>query len=1176
MDASNGGSLFRVVSASAGSGKTYTLTLDVLERLLRTSPETQGRYLRKILALTFTNKAAAEMAEALRKRLGELARFDPRQNDSQDDSLMNYLKKRLHLPAEEISRRAAFRLAELLFQADDLYYTTIDSFVLGLIRQFARETGLGYNVEVEMNQEEATDLVIDDMMGSLREDSELFRKLMIELEQDWEKDGKGEPEKYLKRMIRYVLPERYWEKVKILSNLLSASNEQKPDEGKNIKDPLEKADRILKEWEEIPELLENEWAEWEGKYGEKLEKIIGKINGNSLNINNLINRVFTASNLRQRKLFSNEPKKYFRNFFYHSPENWPLKKNEKLTPEELAVLHTLPREEWLVLVLRFLLAGIFGRALSSLRFFRELGKAVENFKRENHVLFISDIHKKMHEITDGHPAPYVYFRSGLQFSHQFLDEFQDTSRLQWKNLKPLLEEVLAHGGDGAAFGDAKQSIYHFRGADPDLFLNLKECTGSPTDDCLQGVETRTEKLEKNWRSDPHIVAFNNCIFEEIFNDQPATEDCDSSRPPFWFMDPRFKNAYKNAAQIPAHIPEEEARFWREKKCFKHDDALPGAHKYEHPGYVEVHTGTVADMAEAAAGKVKDILDKESHPIAPDDICILVHENDQASRIGEKLQEKGIDFITEKALSLGNAHEVVFMVELYRYVCTGQASALQEALLRYWNAFLRRDDEEDEEKNVAPTEWFVRFDPGARPPEVHFSTVVSELSGKADLPDWGRLNVPEFFTALAGLWEWDKGGSSASVKEFLSVLHREASRLTSSGDFLRYWDKVLKNREIQIPEAPGKVRIMTVHKAKGLEFPVVIYAYADEKLFELNPRKPDYIWLETGELLQGLPHLPVTYSDLNKIVRFSGIIYNSQAVEEIKDESLRRFLKHTYEVWKAFLTRKIFERVNLKYVAFTRARNRLYVLAQEEETEEDGRSSRSKKNGKKTIPHIPTFRELLEDRLDLTKAARSEEDGIYRRGKPEPLPPKKKSADHSASKITTGFRAKADPYVNPLIRLYEPRGGISDKGRALLWGTKLHDYLSQLECRKDLERVRKAVERREHPEEAERLKKILERLTADPRTSLLFDCERGRILTERPLLAEQIYRPDRLVQSEDGTWLIADFKTGSPRQEDVRQVQAYAYLMEEGGYPVKGAWLIYAGEEEIRVEEVPLPMSPNAS
>jgi len=1029
---------FHVISASAGSGKTYNMTLSVLEILLA-RPE--PRLLREILALTFTNKAARKMTDDLRQRLTELA------EGRAPHTLVQQLTKTTGLSAEQLRDRAKTRLNEMLFRYDDLHYSTIDKFSFSLIRNFSKELGIGHTVTVEMKEDETVDQIIRDFLSRLdpQKHSDIIEELTAFMLYRLEDEMGWDVFKPLAELKKFILPDKYAAVTEHLAKL----------KAQDIKEFQKTLYRQRKQAEK----------ELQTAARELLHEIESRENA-------VLKHYKTLIEALARLDFPNASQTY-RKIFPEGQKEKIFKAKASIPEESKRKIFRL-HDKVYALFKTYGVSKILLRQFSPMVWMHHITDEIQQYKSTHNVIFIHDFHKIIRRVVKDNPAPFIYFRAGQQFRHHFIDEFQDTSVIQWENMKPLIAESLSHGaGDdlrasARIYGDAKQSIYAFRGGDPEQFIRLTLPPSHPLQDdpFAPMAPKRPRHLGENWRSGKNIVRFNNVFFSGITDDFQIEKSVSADL---------YRNAYleKNLTQKPV-------------KNFE--------------GYVEMRMDVKSD--EEHVNEIVELIRHLRNDLgyAYADIGILYRSGSKGIDIAEALSRAGIPFVSENNLILDQSAKVRLLARLAVFFITEDPADLAEALADFASV-----------KNIKLTpEFYKSFE------NLSFGQIINRLSSAEISVDWKATGLYGFFSTLIRILRLDDADEQAYLKFFMSEINRMESLHMGLDDFRNRWDE-LKTESLEIPEGSEGVRLMTIHKSKGLDFPVVILAGAN---FPYTPKPDSQVWVPVNDNKTPVKFLPVRYSDLNKLVSYFDLY------ETERDN---------------FKESRIYDSINMIYVAFTRAEEKLYVLA------DNGKNAYTRKIFLKRLPRI----------LNLAGSEYDEEHKIYRLGSESP----KKKTDKTFPDFTsTGFTAKHQIFDNPILhfRMPRPEEKKDRRGAAIRQGIRMHEYLARLKCFDEWEPLKKHIQKELPGPEADEITGLIEKLLQHPRLKDLWDCRQNRILTERSILANTSYRPDRLIQLPDGRWLVVDFKTGSPRPDHRKQMLRYKQLMEEGGYAVKEALLIYPG------------------
>lgn len=475
--------LLSIYKASAGSGKTYTLTKEYLRLVLR-----PGITPRNILAITFTNAATADMKRKIVETLADLANGNyPDWQSLLEDSDNGSPTKATAEEEKKLRLRALHVLKSLLHTWQDFSVKTIDSFVQNLIKPFAFELGLPQNytpgIEQEKLSEEITQRIIDNFgLPGMEAQTEFLRRFIEH------QDEKGKSLKIfdkLQKVVSRLFSEGSFEAIESLKSIKTEQFTDIIARLKNQGDTLEKSVKdLLLQGQQIIE--ENNFSSSDFHEGQK-------------GLYGWFTKKASEENLSEETLKSlQNPSPTF----YKCIDKGILKKGHAAVDDFMRIYEQIRGLDFEAYFLcKEILDSIYALALVN-----HAGEILDEIKETTAVIPISEFNKRIDQALSSENNNFIFERSGARYKHVFIDEFQDTSTLQWKNLRPLLEENLSQGNECLIVGDPKQSIYRFRNADMEQFVNL--CQG-------KDMPVSLHNLQSNWRSEPGIIAFNNAFYQSI-------------------------------------------------------------------------------------------------------------------------------------------------------------------------------------------------------------------------------------------------------------------------------------------------------------------------------------------------------------------------------------------------------------------------------------------------------------------------------------------------------------------------------------------------------------------------------------------------------------------------------------------------------------------------------------
>jgi ATP-dependent exoDNAse (exonuclease V) beta subunit len=1075
-----------VYNAGAGSGKTFQIAVNFLNKIIQAQDQT---YIYRLLGITFTNKAAGEMknriinsliAAAQGKILGVMKVVAEQSKDiiCKQTGITN--DEDYH---KEIIHRSKKRLFEILHRYDDFQLMTIDKLMYKIIRTFARDMQLGNDVEVIIEYKDVINNIIDKLINQAQPGS-LLSRFLIDMALE-----KTDEEKYwdiktdLVNISPIIFDENNYENIKSLSN-------------KNLRDFLQLHRIVQQEINKIKvEFI---------RMGKELKLIIGDFD---IYISKTINTLAYRLQYEHSKI---EINKTIRKQFEADDYYYYIKKSVKdIDPGIKAIITQNLNEQIHQSVQKivkyadryleqFKLLQALSKEIKSLSIQNELQKEIDEFKYENNSIFINDFNKLIleHILKDLETdTPYIYMRLGEKYAHYFVDEFQDTSILQWKNLIPLIKEGLSkefnnkEKGSVMIVGDAKQSIYRFRGGKPEQFIALSETknhskNGNPF---ARITGKKVIDLAYNWRSDANIIHFNNQFFSTFSSYLPVKYQTVYQKEKVSQKIPENKEGDKGYVQI---------RFLQKNNKQK---------EIETENFPEIVLQTVH----------KAVL----NGFSLDEICILVDKKIKGSAIAEILNQNNIDVISSESLLVVNSHKVQFLLSWFRFLDSGKAADLFPAV-RYLTERKGINDSSIYQKifehtNLSKKQQIEKFSILGYDLNYHSLTQYHLYDLSVYLIDKFHLN--------------DDDTEQVYLQNFMEKIYQFYSTQQGSiYDFLQEWQQIENNFSISTANRKNAVQIMTVHRSKGLEFPVVIY-YTEGSILNSDDKKGK-VWIPVNpDIFNGFSKLPVRLGSLeNTTVSEYRAIY-----EEVAGE-------------------KIFDNINRLYVALTRAVEQLFVIV-------PSLSSKSSTIG---------YNQLLMNHLIHSGFEKNQQ--IYEFGNPERKKNLKKEI-HISEKYdrlyyqTWQAKNTQDSFLKINYQNYEQWK--DDKKEAIKYGMLIHQILSKITTVTDWNKLKDKYLSVTGETERKQIELLIDKLLHHPRLEKYFQNDVSILNEQSILLPQGLHfsqkRPDRLV-IKDGILTIIDYKTGEPHTSHQKQIDEYEELLEKMGFTVKEKILVYLKENAIQV------------
>lgn len=1041
---------FSIYDASAGSGKTYTLVKEYLKIIL-SSPKNDAY--RNILAITFTNKAVHEMKGRIVGSLSEFAKEEP---SAKAIALMEDLSRETGLSIIKIKVKSQSIIKHLIHNYAAFDISTIDKFTHKVIRAFAHDLNLPMTFEVTLDTENLLIEAVDAIIAQAGQDETLTNLLIDFTMEKTDSDKSWDVSREILETGRLVLNE-------------NNRNEISHFHDKSIEEFIEIKKKMLALCKE----LESQNAEW-------ANEALLLIDKNGIDLKSFSRGTFPnhLESIRDGKF---NP----RNKTFHEFDDIAINKTakdraliENIIPELLQVLEKVYKN-----FEKRDFYNAFLKNITPLSLLNTISNELDKIQSEQNILSISEFNAIIHREIQNQPAPFIYERLGERYRHFFIDEFQDTSEMQWQNLIPLIDNSLSGlddlGNKGTLMivGDPKQSIYRWRGGKAEQFIELSKDVNP-----FNNPDKKLEHLNTNYRSYSEVIDFNNAFFK-LISTEFSNEDYKDLYENHSFQNTNSKKGgYVNLSFLPII---EKSDFAEEEDVAEKSDL-----------YVLATLKTIQDVIRQGF-EYKDIV-------------VLTRKRDQGIVIANYLTEQNIPLLSSETLMIQNATEVRLIIHLLKYL-NNSADLESKANFLY---FLAKNLEIEipihdftafgmSEKNESDFEkWLLTFDVSLSFEDVR----------KKSLYEAVEIIISKFIPLAEG---------NAYVQFFLDiVLERDVRYQAGIADFLAYWDKNGEKFSIPSPEGNNAVRIMTIHKSKGLEFPVVIMPFAEEDY----SRKPkDKLWLDAEEVDLGIPKV---------------LVDNSSAVEGFGESASAVFNLKKQE--------ELLDNINVLYVALTRAEEQLYVISQSLSERKDG-----------TFPHnMASF--FIKYLIHL---------GIYDSEKLEYEFGNKTKLSESVKSVDL---VKVIPIVSEVLN---PKNIKIAQREALMWGTHqqeaisygniVHEILAFVKDKSDVDlAITKALEEGLiKNDQISQVLKTLQEIVSHPELYVCFE-GKNRILNEQTIIQKdgKILKPDRIVLTEDKKAYLLDYKTGAVNSKYANQVKEYQIAIEELGYEVLKKALVYIGTE----------------
>jgi ATP-dependent exoDNAse (exonuclease V) beta subunit len=1038
---------FLIYKSSAGSGKTTALIKTMLWLSLRTRDPRASRY---ILAITFTNKAAAELKARFMKDLEFLSTLDTEKHANHH--LVKYLINMTSLDTETLQARARSAFEVLLHDYHLLSISTIDAFNHKLIRSFSRDLGLKSDFEVELDVAGLFGEAVDHLLEKVGLDEHITEHLTQYIEQSLGDEKKVNIKRDLEGLRDLVLPD----------SATSALNYFQKSDHLNFNEIQSSAKAEIGVWKKKVRNWGNEAIDLIQGAGLEVTDFSGGKNGFAnifVKAQKFPKIEFTTKSaqnvLDKGSWFSKAKEGEFRSRFE------PI--SSRLTQILTDLIDFIEND-----LQEFKLLKSVSNSIHLLAVLSELYASFSEVSTEKNLLPISRFNKIISEALRQEPVGFIYEKYGNRFRHILIDEFQDTSELQWQNILPLVVESLSIGNTNLLVGDAKQSIYRWRGGRAEQFIALPRLTESaeaenPSEPTILEQQAKTYRLNSNYRSGGNIVSFNNSLFE-FLGEQ--------------ILEP-------NSLYIKEYNEE-------------------GVHQHaalkDLGGYVqmlEIDGGASED--DSCAILESQIIQARNAGYDYGDMAILVRQtSSEGRRFADHLLEKGYPVDISENHGIDTSPSVRTLVNLARVIHQPEDEANKLNTLILIDDILRAQKE---------LHYYIEEIENSRSNKVNLGKYFNDSGLPLLSESYREMPISEVLRNLR--MDYLRDHDDPAIDELLVLASQKFGNGDSVGKFLEWWDNTEKKPKLQTANSDG-ITITTIHKSKGLEYPVV---FLPELSWKTRPVNHEKKWFK----LPQVDGLKLSYAPLS---------LNKQLTAVGLDEE-----------WQREERENIFDNLNLLYVAFTRASEALFAnvplkkgprvnlwlsRAMDEFISNPDRNGMTfKENPKENIPRLLEKGELVcslhrETSEKQTIEASSEIHHWEDRFETEKLfHSKEENIGNYFHKIVQMHFSEQDP--KKAMDIWTRRGSITPDEKALL-----NEMLSDL-------------------------------IKDDWFRSGIYE---AKIYSEREFLHEgEFHRPDLILEKE-AVSIVIDFKTGAQKSEHHQQVMKYLELISDAFGKETEGYLIY--------------------
>lgn len=814
----------RILKASAGSGKTYRLAYEYVRNVI-TEPQ---RY-RHILAVTFTNKATEEMKQRIISEIHILA----------SGAASNYLSDictDLELSADIIRERARIAQTYILHDYSHFAVLTIDKFFQRIIRSFIKELGIDLNFNLELQTDTLLSSATDALIEDISTDPTLREWIIAFIDEKIDQNRKWDVKKELMSLGGEIFKESYKSKEtqSIDKKLLNAIVGQSNTEARAAKDKMQSTAR------QALKIISDS--------GLSTDDFLGGRNGFA----NYFNKIAAGEIVEYGKRVSDA---------LNSDDKWCT----KTSAAKALIINAIPSLRPLLEQLCALYdnnirhinsASLLSENYRNFALLSDLSTKITELCAKSSIMPISETNHILRQLIAGNDTPFIFEKVGNNFSHFMIDEFQDTSAMQWDNFVPLLHNALSQSDENPVLlvGDVKQSIYRWRGGDWQIL-------GGKVDKIFSNVAP--EILGTNYRSMRNVVEFNNNIVQNIVNldNEALNNQLDEAHAKNLIdrncraeLTNMLSTAYENQSQKPRNSTQE--------------------------GYINItFYGKSGDDERPIPPVIAHIEDLQRRGFSPSDIAILVRYNKQGIEIANMLLDHkssnpsspfSYDVVTAEALTIGASPVIGFIAACLHLSANGD-DPIKKAIFNRW--FDRAVYEPIDDRDI-------------------------ELLHSLCL-----LSPEEAFEQI--LIHFDLGNRTDDVA-YIQAFHQQIINFcnTNIADiqlFLKWWEDKGRSQSVNIPKSNSAITIISIHKAKGLEYKAVIIPYCN---WELPPKSGSIIWTDT----QNAPYQPIAQLDRIPV-----------GIKQTMGESY-----FAQDYYKELILSHI-DNINTFYVATTRAREELHIM-----------------------------------------------------------------------------------------------------------------------------------------------------------------------------------------------------------------------------------------------------------
>ena len=1103
-----------VYRASAGSGKTFTLAVEYISLLVK-DPENYQH----ILAVTFTNKATQEMKMRILSQLYGIA--NSLQSSQQ---YFNKVKEKTNMPDAVIRNNARAALTLLIHRYNNFRILTIDAFFQQVLRNLAHELGQTANLRVDLNNEEITEKAVDQMIESLEKGQPVLQWISTYINNSIEDDNGWNIIGKIKTFGTNIFKDFY-----------------KAHEA-NLKEQLSNADDF-KVYETTLRKRRNDIRK---TFNSKARSILNEIKNANLDIpSNYRSGLYKYLTDSAIAPLTNKPLKAGVLKANESPQNWTSSKCAKADKQQIQTLAAEVLSAQLSELIaynndnwnEFQSIQLTLSHLSELRLLHAIADAVDNLTKDTNRFMLSNTQALLKELIADSDTPFIFERIGARLKHVMIDEFQDTSTIQWQNFQVLLANCMAQElSQNLIVGDIKQSVYRWRQGDWGILNNIEKS--------FAHQKIRLETLDYNYRSEKRIIDFNNAFWEQC-----------------------VANTAKEVAQDDAEKAEIVQKAY--------EDVAQKTHKTTENGFVKISLYPSKSMKEAVLEElietIKELFNNGYGGKNQSKIAILVRSKSNIQDIvNALLQSFGneINIVSDEAFRLDASLSVNIIVSAMHLLTHPDDVLTRGKLVKLYNQEVLKKPLTDtdllvsiNESNNIDTKNIDKKERRKLATEQQMAKLNSQLPPEYVTNRELLLGLPivDLVDKLFMLFGLDQlEGQSSYICTLYDTLNDFLKDHTADiDDFINEWENSLSSKTIQSDEIEG-IRIMTIHKSKGLEFDNVIIPFCNWEM-----EKKGTLWCETKNKpapYNKLPLLPIDFSR-DKLI---GTVFE----DDYKEEHFQN----------------IVDNLNLLYVAFTRASKNLFVFGLRQGKTTLDNIAKGTPPGNRSYAIELALRQVSEQ-LEGSSLSFPDDIGSEIHFEYGTLVPETHEKEHAVA--DNPFLIKPDKHIvsiatypqaatfkqsNKSIEFVKGEDvDPSDRTRYIKIGNVLHQLFSTIYTTADIPARLNELEQQGiiYNDEitSAQLRTRIEDAITNPQVQEWFS-KRWQLYNECTILEYnkdtnemEEHRPDR-VMTDGKEFVVVDFKFGKEREEYKKQVQQYMEILIRMGHKKVSGYLWYVVKNNV--------------